>query len=460
MRSRAGHRRRLGTTFNRIWRGFALASCGDGFAQGAVPLVAVAIDPSPLAVSAVAAADVLPWLVVALPAGHFADRYPRGPVAAVANVARAAALAAGAFLLVTGRMKLGDLIAVVLLNAAGRAIYYSAYQAMVPAAVPRADLEHANGVLTSTEMATEHLAGPVAGSSLFAVSASIPFFADAAAMLASCFSYVRLRVKPEPSTSGPDSVWGGVRLLLADERLRILLFLITALSLLQGMEFGVLVLLATKQWGIRAGAYGVFLAIGAVGNLIGGLIAERQAKRFGSGRALIVFAVVSGTGYLIMAATHSWAVAGPAYALVGVAVIVITVIATTLRQRFTPDHLMGRVGGAWRGIVWGAAPVGALAAGSVATLWSLNMPLIVAGVLQIAVAIMFARPIVRIIKDEHVRVAPEDRRRHARNGKHKSKAAPGAGTPPASTGSVALETAPVTPVTPAPGRHVAPADRV
>ena len=88
VRSRAGHRRRLGPAFNRIWTGFTLASCGDGFALGAVPLVAVIIDPRPLAVSTVAAADLLPWLVVALPAGHFADRYPRGPVAALANVSR------------------------------------------------------------------------------------------------------------------------------------------------------------------------------------------------------------------------------------------------------------------------------------------------------------------------------------------------------------------------------------
>ena len=162
---------------------------------------------------------------------------------------------------------------------------------------------------------------------------------------------------------------------------------------------------------IREGLYGVFLAAGAVGNLVGGLIAEGQAKRFGSARTMLGFAIVSGTGYLLMASARNWVLAGPAYALVGVAVITISVIlAISLRQRFTPDHLMGRVGGAWRGIV-GAAPVGALVAGGVATLWGLKVPLVVAGVLQIAVAVLFAKPLLRIIKDDHHHKGPTGRRR-------------------------------------------------
>jgi hypothetical protein len=98
-----------------------------------------------------------------------------------------------------------------------------------------------------------------------------------------------------------------------------------------------------------------------------------------------------------MASSHSWVLAGPAYALVGVGVAIISVVAISLRQRLTPDHLMGRVGGAWRGLVWGAAPVGALVAGGAATLGGLKLPLVIAGTLQIAVAVVLARPLLRII---------------------------------------------------------------
>ncbi len=153
---------------------------------------------------------------------------------------------------------------------------------------------------------------------------------------------------------------------------------------LQGMEMGVLVLLATTEWGIRDGAYGVFLAAGAAGALLGSLWANRLVRGFGSAPTLIGAALVSGVGYLVMAAAQDWELAGPAYALVGFAVGAGSVVAISLRQRLTPEGMMGRVGGAWRGLVWGAAPVGALVAGAVAAIGGLRLPLVLAGVLQCA----------------------------------------------------------------------------
>src|SRR5580704_447065 len=160
------HRRRLSRGFARLWVGFTLASTGDGLILGAVALLAVVVDPNPLAVSAVAAADSLPWLLVALPAGAFADRFDRGPLMALANVLRAGAILAAALLILSDNMDLARLLLVVLVNAAGRAIYYSSFQAVVPELVGSQSLERANGVLTGTESCTEHLAGPVVGTSV------------------------------------------------------------------------------------------------------------------------------------------------------------------------------------------------------------------------------------------------------------------------------------------------------
>ncbi len=400
IRSRGQHRRRLGRPFTRLWVGFTLASSGDGIAYGAVPLLAVVVNPHPLAVSAVVAADSLPWLLLALPAGVFADRFERGPVMALANSLRAAAVVAAALLIATGQMTLALLIIIVLINAGARATYYSSLQALVPELVKDDALERANGVLTGTEAGAEYLAGPVVGTTLFAAIQSAPFIADAIALIGSCIPFVRFRSKAPAPAEASNSIWEGVRLLFADRRLRVLVLMVGSLSLFQGMEGGVLVLLATKVWGVREGAYGFFLAAAAVGGLLGSALADSQVRRFGSARVLIGAAVVSGAGYLIMASAHTWVVAAPAFALVGVAVTIITVVAISLRQRLTPPHLMGRVGSAWRGLVWGAAPVGALVAGSVATLGGLRVPLVLAGALQCLVAIVFARPLLRSTRND------------------------------------------------------------
>jgi MFS family permease len=175
---------------------------------------------------------------------------------------------------------------------------------------------------------------------------------------------------------------------------------VSSLAVLQGMEGGVLVLLATTVWHIRPAAYGLFLAVGAVGNLLGSVVAARLVARFGSASTLIAAAVASGIGYLLMAPANGWALASGGFIIVGIAVGAGSVIAISLRQRLTPADLMGRVGGAWRGITWGAAPLGALAAGGLAAFGGLRLPILLAGILQCLVALLLARPLLRRIGSE------------------------------------------------------------
>src|SRR5271169_6169716 len=138
----ARHRHQLQHSFTRLWVGFTFSSSGDGLILGAVPLLAVVVNPHPLAVSAVAAADSLPWLLLALPAGAFADRFDQGPLMALANTFRGGVILLAALLIMSDRMTLVLLILVVLLNAAARAVYYSSFQAMVPSLVEEDSLEH------------------------------------------------------------------------------------------------------------------------------------------------------------------------------------------------------------------------------------------------------------------------------------------------------------------------------
>ena len=208
-------------------------------------------NPHPLAVSSVVAADSLPWLLLALPAGAFADRFERGPLMAIPNMLRARPIAVGAFLILSDRINLATLIVVVLINASGRAIYYSSLQAIVPEIVHSDALEYTNGVMVGTETGTEYLAGPVVGTWFFAMSKAIPFFADAIAMVLSCIPFVGFRSKaPNPMGSRPPSgrAPGSSSLTAA---CGYLILMVASLAGLQGMESGILVLLATTVWGVE-----------------------------------------------------------------------------------------------------------------------------------------------------------------------------------------------------------------
>ncbi len=386
---------KFGRPFRRLWATFAVSSLGDGFIYGAVPLLAVVVDPRPLAVSAVVAASLVPWLLLAFHAGVLADHFERGRVMAVSNVVRALALGAMAALVLLHEIDLALLIVFVFVNASIRAVYYAASQASVPEMVTSSQFNRANGVLFGTEAATENLAGPVVGAATFTVFRALPFLADAVTMAGSGLTLFGLRTNRPAVTRERPKPLEGFRSLLADPMLRVLVSLIASLAGLQGLVSGILVLVATRDWGVRPEFYGVFLATQAVGNVAGGVSTHRIAHRVKSVWILLGCAGLSGASYLVMAAARSWLLAGAAFSLVGFAVGCGGVLAISLRQRVTPDELMGRVGAAWRGIVWGAAPTGALAAGALATLGGLRLPLIVAGAAQCVVMLLLAAPLAR-----------------------------------------------------------------
>ena len=94
--------------------------------------MAVVVDPRPLAVSRVVAADSLPWLLLACRLAPSRTALPGAHSWPSRISLRAVAILGGAFLILGDRMTLALLILVVLINSGGRAVYYSSLQAVVP----------------------------------------------------------------------------------------------------------------------------------------------------------------------------------------------------------------------------------------------------------------------------------------------------------------------------------------
>ena len=264
---------------------------------------------------------------------------------------------------------------------------------------------HANGILSGTEAATEHLGGPILGALSFAVTKALPFFADASAVGVAGLSLLGFRTERPESAPEHGSILDGVRQLVKDRSLRLLVSLLAALAGLQGLVMGVLVIIATVDWGVSKSLYGVFLAAGAAGNVPGALLAGRIADRIGNMPTLVGSAIVSGLAYLLMASARGWLLAGVAFGVVSFAVYAGSVIANSLRQRLSPKDLMGRVGSAWRGVVWGAFPIGSLLGGGLAVLGGLRLPLVIAGVAQCVVAVALARPLSRSLAASELALA-------------------------------------------------------
>lgn len=107
---------------------------------------------------------------------------------------------------------------------------------------------------------------------------------------------------------------------------------------------------------------GFFVALQAAIGSIGILVAPRVAGRLKLGRMYVIGMLALGLGFAVVSAmSNFWAVLPAGFALAGVGWV--NVAFFTLRQRLTPEEMLGRVIAASRTVSWILIPVGAALGG-------------------------------------------------------------------------------------------------
>jgi MFS family permease len=386
---------RLGRPYWRLWWAGAVDSVGDGAWAAALPLLTAALTSDPRLVAAVSAAAYLPWLLVSLPAGALVDRSVRVPLMRRAQLAQlvvaglvTAAVAGGAAsvpVLALGAFLLGSC----------EVLFGTAAQAVLPDLVPRPLLGRANGNQYASTVAGQLFLGPPVGSLLFAVAPALPLavdtvsFAGSAALLAGLPRTGRPGADPAPVRS---AIAEGLRWLAGHRLLRTLAVLLGVNNFCNQLGQATLVLFATRTLGVRPGGFGLILAAGALGSVLGGVVNPRIVRRYGERAAVLGALGGSAAAYLAAGPAPGAAVLAVLLAVNGFAVTLWNVATVTLRQELVPAPLLGRVTSAYRMLGWGLLPLGALAGGLVADAVGLRAPLPLAGALR-AVALAVAAPV-------------------------------------------------------------------
>lgn len=408
---------RLGADFRNLFTANLGSSLGDGIARTAAPLLAVQLTSDPLLVAGVAALQMVPWLLFAIPAGLIIDAVDRRHALALANTLRAL-LAVGLLVLAaTGTLTIWWLYLVIFLFGIGETVYDGAIRAVVPSIVPKALLPRANGRIEGAETIVQNfLAGPLT-SVLFAVTVLIPLGANAAAYaLAAVLAFALPAVasgrqfavaKPAKTGEFAERVpWyralaEGFRFIFGSRMLVTLLFLSTFVGLCFSAATAPFVLFLVERLGLPEALFGAFLLTGAFGALIGSFIAAPIARRWGSGRTMAVANLVSVVPLMFAGLFPSLWVTGAVYFVTSIGVLVWNVHVMSLRQSIIPGRLLGRVHGSWRTVLWGSMPLGAVIGGLIGRV-DLALPFIVGGGAATVAGIVFFRFLSRLPNPEDV----------------------------------------------------------
>jgi MFS family permease len=387
--------------FVRIWTGETISLLGSQVTAFALPITAVLVlGASPGQMGLLAALAFLPFVVVTLPAGVWIDRHRRRPVLIAANLARGGLLATIPAAAMLGVLRM-ELLYVVAFSVGVLTVAFDvAYLAYVPSLVEHDRLTTANGRLQASASAAQ-IGGPgLAGILVAIIGAPLAVVLDAVSYLASAGFLLGISSNeppPEPSRTDQfgqrhviSEIREGLRVTFGDPRLRAVAAEAATYNALYQMIEVVILLYLTRQLGLNPATIGILFATGAVGALVGSVVAGRLGERFGVGRALTASMVLGCSAPLLLplaggSAPVTLALLGASFLLGGFGVAISNVHAVSIRQSVTPDRLLGRMNASYRTLVYGAIPLGAVAGGLLGEVIGLRETLVVA-----AVGLLFA----------------------------------------------------------------------
>jgi MFS family permease len=357
--------------FMLLWSGQTVSEVGSAVTQLALPLLAViTLEASTFEVGLLTACTNLAFLVVALPAGAWVDRWRRKPVLVCGDFGRVVLLGSIPLAQALGVLQLPQLYLVAVLAGVLTVFFDVAYQSYVPMLVEPMELVDANGKIGASQ-AFGQVAGPsVAGVLIGSIGAAYAIVIDAASFLVSgglTSAIRRIEDKPEPRPSHRslrDDIRDGLSFVVGHPILRRIVGCTGTSNFFSSAFLAVEAVFLVRVLGASPGVIGLVFSLGSVGGLIGGAFAGRIARRVDSARVIWMSIVVTGPfQFLAALAIPGWGVA-----LVGISAFAMSIggvvynsAQVSYRQAICPAVLLGRMNASVRFIVWGTMPLGGLA---------------------------------------------------------------------------------------------------
>jgi len=381
---------KLGASYWKLWSATGISNLGDGITSVAYPWLASAVTRSPLLIALSAVVSRLPWLIFTLHAGVITDRFNRKHIIVAMDTLRGIlTIAVGVFVFLekdslpslseltslTNLETNYSLYFVILITAflfgLAEVLRDNSAQTMMPAVVEDKNLEKANGRMWSAESLTNSFIGPPIGSFIIAIAIFLPFFVDAATFFiaAALIAAMKPTVKsfsPE-SKSGPINfkaeIKEGFAWLWSHTLLRPMAIILGLLNGIAALTGAIFILFAQEVLDTTVFIFAILGTAGAVGGILGGLLAPKISEKIGSGRSLALALAVEPLGMLLIGLSSRWYIVWVLVAAEAFTAVVWNVVTVSLRQSLIPTNLLGRVNSVYRFFAWGTIPIGSLLGG-------------------------------------------------------------------------------------------------
>jgi predicted MFS family arabinose efflux permease len=351
-----------------LWLGQAASSLGTRLTQFAFPLLIVGLTHSIAAAGLAYGLEQLPYALFSLPAGALVDRWPRKRVMIICTLCLM--LCVGSIpltlLLVSGQLRLLLLYGIAFSLGTISLFYEMAELAALAWVVPKTQLTTA---VAQNEFVYSScsLLGPALGSLLFSVARLLPFIADAISYIGLLGSLLNIRSPMQGQVSAQHrhllvEVREGLSWLWSQKVMRSVVLISSYLYF--AMTASVLIVLAiVQQQHITPVLYGLIIAAGGIGNLLGTALCPPFQRRIRIGLALGSVLIVFVLLWPLYGFIATPLLLGAVFAGIAIFDSIGAIFADSYRLAAVPDALQGRVSGVSRLILFGVLTIGTSALG-------------------------------------------------------------------------------------------------
>lgn len=328
--------------------GQTISTLGTNISQLAFLFLVLALTHSPAQAGFITSARVLPFLVLALPAGAWADRWNRKTVIILCDLGRAFSLASIPIALALGHLTVLQLYINALIEGTLFTLFNIAITASIPRVVPKQQLTQATSIDYVTNQSVSFI-GPPLGTFLFGVARGVPFLADAASYLISVFSTFLIKSEFQQQRSPKvrhlhREVIEGIAFIWKQPILLYQAFAGCGLNFVLSTNVLVLVitLLAQNQHASPV-TIGFIFTIASVGGVLGSLVANQVHGKLKFGQVMMgMFWILAILWPLYILAPNPF-VLGIITAGIFVVENIGSIVNIGYRLALTPDELQGRV---------------------------------------------------------------------------------------------------------------------
>jgi len=361
-------------------------------AQVAIGWQVYAVSGRPLDLGLVGLCEFVPLPLLALPAGHLADRLPRRSLFAVSVALDTAVVAGLLWLTVSGPDEVWPFFVLALATGVASAVGAPASRALTPSLVPAEILSSALAV-RSTGFQLSAIAGPALGGLLFHLRPEAVYAAATALSTLSLLCVLALRAGRERATEEAPalaSVLAGVRLIRATP------VMLGAISLdlfavLLGGAVALLPVFAKDVLHVGPTGLGVLRAAPAAGALVASLVLARRPVGRHAGRKLLGVVAAFGACMVVFGLSRSMWLSLLVLAVSGGVDLVSVVLRQTILPLVTPDELRGRVNAVEMVFISASNELGAFESGVAAALLGAVPAVVAGGAATVAIALLWTR---------------------------------------------------------------------